>query len=220
MQETTIHNAEIERISRRIKELADEHFLRGELRFFLSNLGSLLSNDRLVLEKLSGRKLADFVTNVLHYKVGRSGQHLNVLYIIRPDEFGAPTEVQERKLAKFGPKIWSAFATPLTVDERRYFNPETQQLSSEPSPDEASLEIPSTLISDGTFPAHIIASNIRTWIKDQKLDISQFVATRALRSTGRTTLLRQLLETLTHEQLRRALLPLDIIKSLSEHHDV
>ena len=67
MPETNDPNAEIERISERIKVLADEHFGRGEPKFYLSGLGSLLGDDRGTLEKLSKRKLADFVENVLHF---------------------------------------------------------------------------------------------------------------------------------------------------------
>ena len=216
MPETTNPNTEIERISERIKALVEEHFGRGEEKVFLSRLGSLLGDDRITLEKLSRRKLADFVENVLHYELGRSGQHLNVLHIVRPDALGPPTVAAEGKPIKFISEIWAAFATPLVAGERRYFDPTTRRVSSEPDTAGTAREIPANLLSDEAIPASHVADNIRKWVKDQELDLSLFVATRARREADGSTLLHQLLEALDGEQLCRTQLSLDVIKILSE----
>ncbi len=215
MPETNDPNAEIERISERIKVLADEHFGRGEPKFYLSGLGSLLGDDRGTLEKLSKRKLADFVENVLHFDIGRSGQHLNVLHIVRPEALGPATVIADRKPIKLIPEIWSAFATPLPPGERRYFDPATRQITSEPE-GEGAREIPSNLISDGLLSAGQIADHVRQWVNAQQLDLSLFLVTRVRREPDSATLLHQILETLDREQLRRTQLPLDVIKTLSE----
>lgn len=216
MSEMIDPNAEIERISGRIKALVEEHFGRGEAQFYLSGLGSLLGEDRLALERLSKRKLGDFVANVLDYELGKSGQHLNVLHIVRPETFGPATITPERKSTKFIPEIWTSFAKPLSEGERRFFDPAALAVSSEPDGAGAAREISAAYLSREPRPAGQVGDSIRKWIDDQSLDLSLFVATRARRDSGGATLLDQLLDALDGEQLRRAQLPLDVIKTLSE----
>ena len=215
MPEMTDPTSEIERISERIKALVADHFARGEERFYLSGLGSVLADDRAILEKLSKRKLADFVENVLGFEIGRSGQHNNILHIVRPEALGPPTVRSDRKPVKFAPEIWSAFTTALAPGERRYFDPTTRQVSSEPDPEGSAREIPENLISDGAMPAGQSADRIRQWLEEQGLDLSLVVSGRTRREVG-PSLLHQVLEALDGEQLRRTTLPLDVIKTLSE----
>lgn len=217
MSENAEINDEVERISARIQALIAEHFDRGEARFYLSGLGSLLGDDRVVLEKASKRKLADFVENVLGYELQRGGQHLNVLHIERPAGLAPPTAKPERKPLKFIPEIWTAFATPLAAGERRFFNPATRQAGSTADADGAAIEIPAHRLSEVPLPAGQVAENIRAWLEeDAGLDLSLFLATRRQRDADGPTLLNRILETLDGDQLRRTHLPLDVVKTLDE----
>ena len=217
MSDTAEPNEDVERISARIQALIGEHFDRGEARFYLSGLGSLLGDDRIVLEKASKRKLADFVENVLGYELQRGGQHLNVLHIERPAGLAPPTVKPENKPLKFVPEIWAAFKTPISAGERRFFNPVTRVTGSTADADGAAIEIPSHRLSEAARPAEQVAESIRAWLEeDAGLDLSLFLATRRQRDADGPTLLNRILEALDGDQLRRTHLPLDVVKTLDE----
>ena len=210
---------ELERVTNRIIALVNEHFARGEERFYLSGLGSLLGEDKKLLEKLSKRKLADFVEHVMGYEIGKTGQHLNVLHIVRPASAGPATPSARRKSPKFISEIWNAFSVPLEDNERRFIDIVTKTVSTDPNVLPAAVgavrEITPEFVTDGSLKSVEIGDRILRWLEQEMLDPALFIAS-SRRDSDAPSLLQQMLELLDGDQLKRTTLPLDVVKALSE----
>ena len=56
------------------------HFERGDKIVYLSRLGNESGRDRLILEKLTGTKLTQFVRENFRWEVHATGQHNSTVY--------------------------------------------------------------------------------------------------------------------------------------------
>ena len=215
--------SEIERIKGRIEQLAASHFAMGEQRYFLSRLGNELGSDRNVLEKLTGMKLAQFVRDNLAYEIGAGGSHQNVLFLVAPG--GAPTASVMANSAspRYAPRFWAAFAVPLAEGDDRAINLDSFNFgpTTKIGVDGANVRpIASEFIApkEASGSAAETAERIKAWFAAQNLDGARFHAVlRRQRSDGQS-LLDKMFTALDQDQRRRVLLPLDVIKALTERN--
>jgi hypothetical protein len=212
---------DVARIKERIASLIQRRFSEGHDTFYLSQLGSILGQDRLLLEKLTHTKLAEFIRTNLEFEIRTTGIHGNVLYIPKP---GTPEAVEPEKaeIPRYIRGFWLAFAIPLSsASERRFID----IYSFEFGPDEGTLggedadvrEIaPEFIVSQGASgSANEIAKRIDEWLEKQGLDRSPFLwQRRRTVHDGRSNLLEHLFDALSGEQLRRISLPLDVVQTL------
>jgi hypothetical protein len=214
--ETT--DAEVARIKRRIQSLIQEHFDSGSGDLYLSRLGAQLGGDRILLEKLTGRKLSEFVRNNFDYEIGRGGQKNNVLFLVAP---GAIEKPSERPVRRYLPRFWAAFAVPLSASEQRHINLVSMRFGPDPAilggANEDVRPIPDQYIAhrNASGSAAETAARIEAWLDSQQLDAERFAVKRQ-RADRHGSVLDALLQALSTEDLKRISLPLDIVKTLSE----
>jgi len=212
-------HSEIERIRARIAGLIDGHFSEGATSYYLSQLGNELKEDRKNLERLTRKKVSEFVQDEFQYQIGRTGSHNNVLYIVAP---GADPEKPEVTLPRFNKRFWAAFAVPLSDGERRFldladfnFGPNHEKLVLDGN---EIREIDAKyLLSENEIRAPAqTGEQIKAWADAQNLDIEQFTIARHKRpiESGKT-LLTEIITALDKDQLKRVSLPLDVIQTLS-----
>ena len=209
---------EVERIKVRITALVDDRFSRGSEMYYLSQLGTDLGADRAVLERLSHRKLGQFVEEAFSFTIQVTGQNQNVFYIARDATATSASESPRR----YNRSFWLPFAVPLMEDDRRFINLDTQKFG----PDEASLravggdvrEIVADYLRQPGEPGdpQSIAEKINRWLSDQELDPALFLSTQKQRAafSAQRSALDVLLESLDYDQLKRVNLPLDIVQAL------
>jgi hypothetical protein len=214
--------AELARIRSRIESLVEERFATGADSYYLSQLGNDLGQDLPILEKLSRQRLSEFIQKEFDFEIGRTGQHQNILYVVRPGH--AISEIQTPKpgIPRYLSRFWAAFSIPLSEGERRFIDIHTLSFG----PDELSLrgtgrdirEIrPELIVPRGTYgSATDIADRIDRWLQEQHLDRAPFLAQQGHSARDLPSLLDQLLDALDGGQLKRISLPLDIIRTLSE----
>lgn len=205
---------EVARITVKIETLIKEHFQSAE-RYYLSRLGVQLGEDRRTLERLTGKKLAQFVREKFDYKIGTSGQHKNVLYLIAPGTSAKGLPVAS---PRYLPRFWAAFAMPLRDDEERYIDLDTLEfgpkdmVAGDVRPIEAEYVAP----NDASGSAAETAMRISRWLDKQQLDGERFHMRLRRSPPSGESLLNQVLSVLDRDQLRRTSLPLDVIKSLTD----
>lgn len=208
---------EIARITARIDKLIKEHFV-SEQTYYLSRLGTQLGEDRLALEKRTGKKLGQFISQKFKYEIGATGQHKNVLYLVAP---GASANAAPTATPRYVPRFWAAFAVPLRDGEERYidinsfeFGPKT--LIAGDKRDVRPIADEYIAPKDSSGSATETAARISQWLDKQQLDGERFrMPTQRPRSSDKS-LLDQVLSVLDSDQLRRISLPLDVIKSLTD----
>lgn len=212
------HAEEVERIKARITALVNDRFSRGSEMYYLSQLGTDLGADRRALERLSHRKLRQFVEEALTFTIKVTGQNQNVFYIARDATTTSASETPRR----YNRSFWLAFAVSLMEDNRRFLNLDTQRFG----PDEASLrkvggdvrEIVADYLRQPGEPGdpQSIAEKISRWLSDQELDPAPFLLTQKQRAafSAQRSALDMLLESLDNDQLKRVNLPLDIVQAL------
>ena len=210
--------AEVERIRARIAHLIEDHFAQGATSYYLSQLGNELNEDRKSLERLTRKKISEFVQDEFSYEIGRTGSHKNVLFIVAP---GADPAMPDAALPRYNRRFWAAFSVPLPEGERRFLD--LNDLNFGPDLGDGRLdgnnirEIGSEFLpaaNESRTPAQI-GEQIKAWIDAQKLDEERFIVVRRKRSsdTGRN-LLADLIAALDKDQLRRVSLPLDVVEVL------
>jgi hypothetical protein len=215
--------AELARIRLRIESLVNKHFATGADIYYLSQLGNDLGSDRLLLEKLTHQKLSEFIQKEFNFKICITGEHQNVLYMVRPGHSISEIPTPKPGTTRYASRFWAAFSIPLTEGEHRFIDIHTLAFGS----DESSLkgtgtdirEIrPEFIVPHGTYgSATEIADRIERWLDEQQLDRFPFLAQRSQSARdARPSLLDQLLDALDGGQLKRISLPLDIIRTLSE----
>lgn len=208
------------RIKGRIDALIKQHIAERKI-CYLSQLGAELGDDRLLLEKLTGSKLAQFVRDNFAYEIGSTGLHKNVLFVSAP---GSTIEELPVSPPRYVPRFWAAFAVPLRESEDRFIDLETFEFGPRDAlgghgrdlrPIDAQYVAPREASGSATGTAERIAR----WLDEQGLDGERFRARqRRSRSSGES-LLDQVLAVLDRDQLRRIALPLDVIKSLADRRD-
>lgn len=112
-------SSEVDRIRARIAGLIDGHFSEGATSYYLSQLGNELKEDRKTLERLTRKKVSEFVQDEFQYEIGRTGTHHNVLFIVAP---GADPAKPDAVLPRFNKRFWAAFSVPLSEGERRFLD--------------------------------------------------------------------------------------------------
>lgn len=209
---------EVERIKARITALVNDRFSSGSEMYYLSQLGTDLGADRATLERLSHRKLRQFVEEAFSFAIKVTGQNQNVFYIARDATATPASEFPMR----YNRRFWLAFAVSLMEDDRRFLNLDNQRFG----PEEASLlevggdvrEIVADYLRKSGEPgdSQSIAGNIRRWLSDQELDPAPFLLTQKQRAafSAQRSALDVLLESLDNDQLKRVNLPLDIVQAL------
>lgn len=210
--------AEVERIKGRIADLVNRRFANGASTYYLSQLGNDLGSDRPLVERISRRKLAQFIKDEFNFTIEITGQHRNILQIMRD---GAATPVSAVP-PRYNRSFWAAFVIPLKEGERRFLNLGTLTFG----PDKASVEAAGGEIREITADyvaqpetsgsPQCIAEQVQRWLTDQGLDPAPFLDQKrhAVRH-ARQSALDVLLEALDGDQLRRVHLPLDIVQALN-----
>lgn len=144
-----------------------------------------------------------------------------MLYLARPDNITATIDAPNVTLPRYNRRFWAAFAIPLTYNDRRYININSLDFGA----DEGALQVKGADVRpiDGKFIATAdfsggaagIARNIECWLKEQHLDATVFHAQRrgAKREVA-FSLLEQMLSALDGDQLKRVILPLDVVRTL------
>ncbi len=212
-------SGEIDRIRARIAGLIDGHFSEGATSYYLSQLGNELKDDRKTLERLTRKKVSEFVQDEFQYEIGRTGSHNNVLFIVAP---GANPGNPAPALPRFNKRFWAAFSVPLPEGERRFldlsnlnFGPDREELGSE-GRDIREIEaryLPTA--NESRTPAQV-AEEIKAWAEVQRLDVEHFTIARRKRPTeSGKSLLTEIITMLDKDQLKRVCLPLDVIQTLS-----
>jgi hypothetical protein len=227
MVEDASEALEVERIKARIESLVDQRFATGADTFYLSQLGNALGSDRLLLEKLTRRKLAEFIRSEFPFEIQVTGLHKNVLFIVRPGGTSPVPDVHKpRTTPRYVSRFWAAFVVPLPADERRFININSFFFGSDETAIRASggdvREIRGEFIAPSDASANVseISSRIDRWIEEEHLDRTRFIIQqRHNQSDTSPSVLDQLLEMLTIDQLKRVSLPLDVIRTLSERRD-
>jgi len=131
-------SGEVDRIRARIAGLVDGHFSAGATSYYLSQLGNELQEDRKILERLTKKKVSEFIQEEFQYNIGRTGSHSNVLFIVAP---GADPAKPDAALPRFNKRFWAAFSVPLSEGERRFldlsdlnFGPDSESLGADGRP--------------------------------------------------------------------------------------
>lgn len=210
--------AELARIQQRIKVLIENQFAKGKPSYFLSQLGNELGDeDRKLLESLTGKKISQFVADTFNYAIGRSGQHDNILYLIAPEGAPAPAGPAPR----YNNRFWAAFKVPTADGERRFIDIETFEFAPDAielsAPEERVREIDSQYLPKvGDAPTtDEILTYINQWLSAQKLDQGPFLAQRRKHNWKQETILTSMINALDKDQLKRVILPLDVIQTLN-----
>jgi hypothetical protein len=214
---------DLARIKSRIESLVEQRFARGAELYYLSQLGNDLGTDRQRVEQLTGQKLADFIQKEFNFETGRTGQHQNILFIVRPNHLISEVEAAKPGLPRYRSRFWAAFAVPLPEGQRRFihiptlgFGPEESFLGGTET-DVREIGPEYVTQSGETRAAFQIADCIERWLQTQQLDRAPFLAQpRHALGDALPSLLEQLLNALDGEQLKRISLPLDIIRTLNE----
>lgn len=219
----TSEGSEISRIKDRIASLVDQRFTAGSDIYYLSLLGNDLGSDRQLLEKLSGLKLSEFIQKECKYAIGRTGQHANVLYIVRPQTSDLAIPNPKPVFPRYISRFWAAFAIPLQEGERRLINISTLDFGSDETelrklgPDIREIDAEYIAPHDASGSAAEIGRRVERWLQHQQLDPTPFIAQpRRPSRDASPSLLDQLLEALRDDQLMRVSLSLDIVRTLRE----
>lgn len=215
-------DAEVARITSRIKGFFDDSVAKGEGRYYLARLGSQLGSDRITLETLTGTKLVSFVQKQLGYKIEWEGTHDNIV-VVNLGDIAEGAQVHNTAVPRFSSRFWAAFRVPMAGEEtRRFINLRTMSFA--PERDEVAnredevREIDPKFIAKGNGPAapSIIAEHIAAWLAEQKLNSNPFLVPKNdIRREGRS-LLDGIIAALTGEQLKRVNLPLDVVNALKK----
>lgn len=211
---------ELNRISERIARLISDHRALGHSRYFLSQLGSALGEDKRKLESITGKKLMNFLTERFDYNIESSGIHNNVYSIIFSSNGSEVLELNAPP-PRFNPKFWAAFAVPLPpADTNRFIDLVSLRFGSSREQVERAgsdiREIGRELINNKEIGMDSLgtAQNILTWLKEQSLSVDQFLARRT-RPPSSSTLLEDLFLAIGTDDLKRISLPLDIVQKLN-----
>ena len=216
--------ADLKEIKSKIELLVERRFAMGVNSYYLSQLGNDLGPVRQLVEMLSGQKLSDFIQKEFNFEIRTTGQHQNILYIVPPGRAISDFETPKVPKRRYASSVWAAFTRPLLEDQRRFIDIRTLQFGSEesqlggPGTDvrEISREYIRPLDTTGSA-IEGVGNRIERWIQEQHLDPVQFlVQTRHIARDTRASLLDQVINALSDEQLRRISLPLDVIRTLSE----
>lgn len=200
-----------------IRAYIDRQFENGGKRVFLSSLGSNLVSQKQLIEKLTGQKFSEFIKTSLDYPIGITGEHKNILFLVPR---GTSPDVVEECAPRFNPGFWTAFAKPLAGEEQRFINLNTLRFGSkvEVAGNEAGAvrKIEAKFIATEETSRDIadMVRRIDDWLSEQSLERDPFLAKARKPRAANNNLLSELLSTLSHDQLRRTNLPLDVVKSL------
>ncbi|MGC5799459.1 hypothetical protein [Sphingomonas sp. NFX23] len=213
--------AEVVRIRARIATLIEGHFATGKPAYYLSQLGNQIGEaDRKLLENLTHKKMSQFVADAFDYKIGRSGQHDNILYLIAP----AGTVVPPVATPRYNSRFWAAFKVPLQEGERRFIDIETFDFAADAAQlatqDDTIREIDAKFLPKGSDIAmpDVILGRIAEWLDAQGLDQGPFLIQRNRQHSKQESLLTALINALDKDQQKRVSLPLDVIKTLETRH--
>lgn len=216
----TDKTSEIERIKNRIHKMVESHFSTGKPTYYLAQMGSQLGDDRLTLERLTGQKLATFLKEETNYNVDSEGLHRNVFYIKSGEATDDDIETF-KSIPRYSPSFWAAFAKPLKQDSR-FINIDTLRFSDDFSSlgeeGDSIREIKSEFIAplDESGNASETANRIEQWLKSQKLGAEPFVVKKRAKLKPQRNLMEAVLCSLDGEQLKRSILPLDVVRKLFE----
>ena len=214
--------SEIARIKERITDLIESHFNRGESILYLSKLGIELGDDRPRLEKLTQRKLGQFLKDDPgEFEVGVTGQHKNILYLMPK---GQSLDSIPPPSPRYARRFWAAFARPLPTEETQrfinistfFFGPDAEQLKQEGASDIRPIDAEYISAESGSGGVVGIADRIKKWLKAQGLDERAFLAENDSATTKERSLLISIISALDAGQLSRVSLPLDVVKTLLE----
>jgi len=240
MTDTTTDADELSRIEAKITALAESALTTGRP-YLLSELGLALGDDLRVLKKIGGYRLVEFIRDRLtpRFQLVRLGVHANVYALtLAPETSVDATIVAEEevktadgtnvanKTERYHYRFWAAFAVPLKSDvrhlDRRAFT-FTDTTNDAPLP-EGALLIPAGLIppSDMDNRDKAINENIKTWLTENQLSASEFLASskplpRVMTVTSQTSgasLLEHMLDCLDRHQLQNTALTLDVVGAL------
>ena len=213
---TTDDEALVE-VAGKISAYVEQQFATGSQRVFLSSLGSNLGSEKQRIEELTGQKFAEIIRTTLDYPIGITGEHKNILFLVPR---GTSPEVIEESSPRFNASFWTAFARPLADGEQRFINLNSLRFGSkvEVADNEtgALREIEAKFVATEETSRDIadMVRRIDGWLSEQSLTRGPFLAKARKARTASSNLLSELLSTLSHDQLRRTTLPLDVVKSL------
>jgi hypothetical protein len=208
---------ELAKLVSSIKEHVDRQFAAGRARVYLSTLGSELAEAKQRSEELSGQRFGEFVQTRLGYEVGRTGTHKNVLFVV-PE--GASPDAIDDSGPRYNSSFWFAFAKPISEGEKRFINISTlrfgetaEEVGSDP---DDVREIDSQFIATEETSRDIVdmLRRIDAWLTKWSLTRDRFLATPRKERAQKNNVLIEIIAMLSHDQLRRTTLPLDVVKSL------
>ncbi len=221
---------ELSRIETKIRELV-ELALKDGVPYLLSALGAHMESDLVKLKLLSKKSLADFVVDRFgnEYAIVTGGVHGNVKALVRTaNQTGEVVLPVGGGKPRFHRRFWAAFAAPIPEGKIRLLN--LADLSFDHVESSEKMEVPrgTIEISTSLVPSedavdrdHMIIENIKKWVEEYDLDISQFILgapgypDRRPNNREQThTLLSQFILALDKRQLSSVSLPLDVVAAL------
>ena len=226
-----VESDDLQVISARIRKLADARLATG-VPYLLSQLGKDLGTDVRRLKILTGKPLAEYVSEIAsdEYTIVQTGTHNNVQALVRAvksshdapyEDSGMQTPIVPKE-PRYNHRFWAAFSVPLIMG-RRFLNMEdfTFQDASSP-PKEGLLEIDHTLICLDGVPDrdNLIKDNIRKWVDQNDLPIEMFFSKSPSKVNAAThpapgrSVLEAMIATLDKRQMANTTLTLDVVADL------
>ena len=219
-------------IAAKIENLA-EAALATKSFYRLSDLGIDLGEDLRTLKLTTSGSLGEFIRKRLNdkFSIILSGEYKNVQALVRTSNVEASparlvvleeNESEEPKNSpRYNYRFWAAFSVPYR-DGRRFVNLKDYTFQDVPAgetPPDGHLEISKELIAPVMVKERdkLIADNISKWIDANKLEKSDFYATRVeknILATAGLSVLEAMISALDQRQLSNTSLSLDVIAAL------
>lgn len=206
-----------------VSEKIRETFESGREVYFLSRLGADLGKPVLQrIEKITGRRLAEFLRAHTAYKPQPSATDEKVFFV-RPLEAEGAEPVRTGHGTRYVLSFWTAFFKPSEETERRFINvldgTFRSEVDGQVEDEEKYIEIDSDLMPGPDEPDRDDTSlRISTWLIRHKLPNARFERSARKARKSRQNLLDEILAALSAEQQRRVVLPLDIVAALKGEH--
>ena len=122
---------------------------------------------------------------------------------------------------RFHPALWAAFRKPLPESQRRYISDRSPvsfwDLDALEHP--KGVEIARDYILPDDASSIDVRQNIQLWIEANRLDVTIYLRTHKepLQSLDSRDLLECVLDALNSEELKRVIMPLDVVSKLKRH---
>lgn len=225
----------IDQIKKLIVGFTNERWASSEKAFLLASMGQAISHAGFDLKAaLRGEKLAHFVAAQVSDDVRIISSPADdkvlglvpVSAVLNADLAGyfeqAPRLTSTaREWINFHPRLWAAFSRPLAQNMARVVDLEPQiHFEDIPASDASGrLTVDAVLIIPaGTMPRpernSKLQDNIRGWLKDKGIPSERVIGHKALPESADRSVLDFLINELSESELRRIVIPMDIVAKL------